>query len=67
MEVQVITMRSVLALLFALSLNTADAAELSLGPRVELKHPGKGHETHVSGAAVAIAADGVPLITWAAQ
>jgi hypothetical protein len=31
---------------------------LTLGPRAELTHPGKAHEIHLSGAAVAIARDG---------
>ena len=26
---------------------------IALGPRVELKHPAKGHEVHLSGAALA--------------
>jgi len=36
-------------------------------PRVEITHPGRGHEVHLSGAAVAVAADGVPVVTWASQ
>src|SRR5262245_47192218 len=44
----------------------AGAADLSLGPRHEVRHPGKAHEVHVSGAAVVAAPDG-PLVAWAAQ
>jgi hypothetical protein len=42
-------------------------AGLSLGPRVEIAHPGKAHEVHLSGAAVAVARDGGVLLTWAAE
>ena len=35
--------------------------------RLEITHPGRGHEVHLSGAAVAVAADGVPVVTWASQ
>jgi hypothetical protein len=45
----------------------AEAARLSLGPRVELKHTGRAHEVNLSGAAVAAAPDGGALIAWAAQ
>jgi hypothetical protein len=55
-----------LALVLAAA-TTARAADLTTGPRLEYKHAGLGHEVHVSGAAVATAADGVPLLTWAAQ
>jgi hypothetical protein len=42
-------------------------AGLTLGPRAELTHPGKAHEVHLSGAAVAVARDGGMLLTWAAE
>ena len=45
----------------------APAAELDLGPRLEYKHVSRGHEFHLSGAAVAAGTDGKPLVTWAAQ
>lgn len=45
----------------------APAAGLTLGARVEFVHPGKGHELHVSPAAVAVGRDGRPLIAWVAQ
>jgi hypothetical protein len=45
----------------------AHATELDLGPRLEYKHVSRGHEFHVSGAAVAAGADRAPLVTWAAQ
>jgi hypothetical protein len=35
--------------------------------RVEIMHPGRGHEVHLSGAAAALAADDTPVVTWAAQ
>jgi hypothetical protein len=47
--------------------DAAAAGGIALGQRVELKHAAKGHEVHVSGPALAVAPDGVPLITWAAQ
>jgi hypothetical protein len=43
------------------------AAEVRLGARSELTHPGKGHEVHVSAPAVAAAPDGTVLLTWAAE
>lgn len=49
-----------------LAAGAAQAAELTLGSRLELKHQGKGHEMHLSGVAVAAGTDGA-LITWAAQ
>jgi hypothetical protein len=45
----------------------APAAELDLGPRLEYKHVSRGHEFHLSGAAVAAGTDGKPFVTWAAQ
>lgn len=35
--------------------------------RLEIVHPGKGHEVHLSAAAVGVAGDGVPIVAWAAQ
>jgi hypothetical protein len=46
---------------------TAGAAELQLGPRRELTHPGKGHEVHASAPALAVTSDGTPLVTWATE
>ncbi|HEY5726171.1 MAG TPA: sialidase family protein, partial [Methylomirabilota bacterium] len=37
------------------------------GPRLEYKHVSRGHEFHLSGAAVAAGADSQPLVAWAAQ
>lgn len=56
-----------IALALTLTAGTTQAAELSLGPRSEFKHPGKGHEVHMSGAAVAGVQDTGALIAWAAQ
>jgi hypothetical protein len=42
-------------------------AELTKGARQEYTHASRGHDFHVSGAAVAAAPDGRPLLTWAAQ
>jgi hypothetical protein len=60
-------MKPALALLTAgLALTTALAN--AAGPRrLEITHPGKGHEVHVSSAAAAITGDGEPIVTWAAQ
>ena len=46
---------------------TAQATELTLGPRLEYKHVTRGHEFHLSGAAVAAGPGGRPLVAWAAQ
>ena len=46
---------------------SAAAPELVLGPRLDLKHPGKGHEIHLSGVAVAAAPDGGALVTWGTE
>jgi hypothetical protein len=35
--------------------------------RLEIRHPGRGHEVHVSGAALAIAPDGGPVVAWFAE
>ena len=43
------------------------APELVLGPRLDLKHPGKGHEIHLSGVSVAAAPEGGALVTWGAD
>lgn len=49
------------------SAESAQASGLSLGPRFEIKHPGKGHEVHLSGVTVVAAPDGGALITWGAE
>jgi len=46
---------------------SAASPELVLGQRLELKHPGKGHEIHLSGVSVAAAPDGGALVTWGAD
>ncbi|MEX2220862.1 MAG: sialidase family protein [Candidatus Rokuibacteriota bacterium] len=57
-----------MAVALALATSTsAQGAELALGPRLEYKHVSRGHEFHLSGAAVAAAPDGRPLLAWAAQ
>jgi hypothetical protein len=43
------------------------AADLSLGPRLEYRHVSRGHEFHLSGATVAVLPDGQPVVAWAAQ
>jgi hypothetical protein len=55
------------AVALALLVGTAHGADLTLGPRLEYKHVSRGHEFHLSGAAVAALADGKPLLAWAAQ
>jgi hypothetical protein len=45
----------------------AAAADIVVGERVEFTHPGRGHEVHVSAPAVAVLADGTPLLAWAAS
>ena len=42
-------------------------AEPSSGPRLEIIHPGKGHEVHLSAPAVAVGPDGQALVTWIAR
>ena len=55
------------AVALALLVGPAHGADLTLGPRLEYKHVSRGHELHVSGAAVAARADGGPVVAWAAQ
>jgi hypothetical protein len=43
---------------------TVQAAELRLGARSEIVHPGKGHEVHLSGPTVASARDGGVFVGW---
>jgi hypothetical protein len=50
----------------ALSL-VAVLASAAAPARLELTHPAKGHEIHLSGAAAGVAGDGAPIIAWAAQ
>jgi hypothetical protein len=45
----------------------AGAAGPTGPPRVEITHPGTGHEVHLSAPAVAVAGDGQPLVAWIAQ
>ena len=55
------------AVALALLVGPAHGADLTLGPRLEYRHVSRGHEFHVSGAAVAARADGRPVVAWAAQ
>jgi hypothetical protein len=45
----------------------ASANGLTLGPRSELTHPGKGHEVRISAASVAVARDGGVFLAWGAE
>jgi hypothetical protein len=45
----------------------AGAADVVVGERLEFAHPGRGHEVNVSAPAVAVGADGTPLLAWAAS
>lgn len=47
--------------------SVVQAKELILGARSEITHPGKGHEIHMSGAAVAVAGNGETFVAWTAQ
>jgi hypothetical protein len=54
--------------LIALTMCLAGAGPAATPPaRLEITHPGRGHEVHVSGAAAALAADDTPVVVWAAQ
>jgi hypothetical protein len=56
-----------LALAFTLTPAAALAAGVTLGPRLEITHPGKGHEVHLSAPAVVVGRDGQALVAWIAQ
>lgn len=43
---------------------TAHAGELTVGPRLEIPHPGKGHEVQISGPAVAVDREGGAFVAW---
>jgi hypothetical protein len=43
------------------------AEDLQLGRRLELRHPGRGHEAVISAAAVTPLSDGTPLLAWFAE
>jgi len=60
-------MRGVLGLIVLTALLAGAAPTPPSAPRLEITHPGRGHEIHLSGAAVAVAADGTPVVTWASQ
>ena len=61
-------MRHALALLApAVALATALAGAAPPPARLELTHPARGHQVSVSGAAVAVTADGAPVVAWATQ
>ena len=51
----------------ALLAGPAHGADLTLGQRIEYTHVSRGHEFHVSGAAVAAQPDGRPLLAWAVE
>jgi hypothetical protein len=57
---------SVLVLL-TVATAAGQAAVPTLGARHELVHSRRGHESHVSAAALAVRRDGTPLIAWFAQ
>ncbi len=40
------------------------AGELTAGPRLEMTHPGKGHEVQLSGPAVAVDREGGVVVAW---
>ena len=61
------TLFRVTSLLLMLGPLSAEAASVTLGPRVDLTHAGKGHEVHVSAPALGLAPDGARLVTWAAE
>ena len=52
--------------LIALAALLAGAGPTATPPgRLEITHPARGHEVHVSGAAVTVGADGTPVVVWA--
>src|SRR4030095_6614617 len=66
-EVEVMRRLGTIGIALLLLPASATAAEVRLGARSELTHPGKGHEVHVSAPAVAAVPDGTVLLTWAAE
>jgi hypothetical protein len=56
----------ILCLGSALGPGAALAAALTPGARLEITHPGKGHEVHLSAPAVATGRDGQPVVAWIA-
>jgi hypothetical protein len=42
----------------------AAAQDLQWGRRLELRHPGRGHEAVISAGAVAVLPDGTPVLAW---
>jgi len=59
--------RCCLVVTLALSPVAGFAAGPLSGARIEITHPGKGHEVHLSAPAVAVGRDGKVLVTWIAQ
>jgi len=66
----IMMMRSRTALLATVALVCAacpaDAASLALGDRLEISHAARGHEVHLSGAAITTTRDGTPVVSWIA-
>jgi hypothetical protein len=62
-----VPLRRARALLVAGVALVAALANAATPTRLEITHPGKGHEVHVSAAAVGIGGDGEPIVAWAAQ
>jgi hypothetical protein len=59
--------RGLLSLILALALPVGGGAAAPAVPaRVELAHPAGGHEVHVSPPALAVDADGTPIVAWSA-
>jgi hypothetical protein len=60
-------MRLALALMAPAIVLVTALAGASPAARLEITHPARGHHVAVSGAAVAVASDGVPVVAWATQ
>jgi hypothetical protein len=60
-------MKFALALLAPGAALVAALAAAAPAARLEITHPARGHQIPVSGAAVAVAPDGAPVVAWAIQ
>jgi hypothetical protein len=62
-----VPMKHALVLLAPAAALVAALAAAAPAPRLEITHAARGHQVSISGATVAVAPDGAPVVAWAVQ